>query len=467
MAPIFLMTRPRLIALILALLTLVVYLPTVNCGFTSFDDNDCVTANQFVQGGFSWQNIQWAFTTGKTGNWMPLTWLSHMAVCQVFGLNAGAHHLVNVLFHASNIALLFLLLFRWTSAVWPCVFAALLFAWHPLHVESVAWVTERKDMLSTFFGLAALLAYTNHVRSSSVSRLWTRDYCLALVFFALSLMSKPMLVTLPCVLLLLDLWPLKRIQNWKLEIRVLKSLVLEKVPFFVITVAFCIITFLAQRAEGLVNSLDAIPLGDRLGNVPIAYVRYLFQTVWPVDLVAFYPFPFQISPLAIAGALLVLLLITVVVRWERERFPWWLFGWLWFLGTLFPVIGVVSFGGQAMANRFMYFPSIGLFLAVALTFQWVTVRWKKSIGVVVGIACSLLAACLVLTVNQMRYWHDDISLFSHVLEVTKDNQWFKLRDTGILHYHLGAALAKAGKTERSHGAISGSSGPASLLCSSE
>ncbi|MDR3457962.1 MAG: tetratricopeptide repeat protein [Verrucomicrobiae bacterium] len=450
------MSRPRLIALLLALVTCAAFLPLARYGFTSFDDPDYVVKNEVVQKGLTWSGLGWAFTTGKTGNWFPLTWISHMAVCQVFGLNAGAHHLANVCFHVANTVLLLALLLRLTNALWPSAFAAALFAWHPLHVESVAWISERKDMVSTFFGLAALVAYTYYVQSkkplpavagsaAGEGKGSARYYTLTLILFAFSLMSKPMLVTLPCVLLLLDYWPFRRILDPGLNFADLKRLLLEKWPFFVLSVALSPITYAAQKAGGYVTSLDAIPWADRLGNIPLAYCRYLWQMIWPVDLVVFYPFPMGISGLLIAAATLLLVLISATVWLERRRAPYALMGWLWFLGTLVPVIGLVTFGGQAMANRFTYFPAIGLFLAVALGLRDVAVRWRFSPGVVAGPAGVILLACLVLTENQLRYWRDDVTLFSHVMDVTKDNRWVHFRDLGILHNRLGYSYESQGK----------------------
>ena len=452
------MSRPRLIALLLALLTCALFLPLTRYGFTSFDDNDYVTRNEVVQQGLTWHGLVWAFTTGKTGNWLPLTWLSHMAVCQGFGLNAGVHHLVNVLFHTANTVLLFALFLRLTNALWPSVFAVALFAWHPLHVESVAWISERKDMLSTLFGLAALLAYTGYVQSkkplpaagnpagaAGEGKGSVKCYALTLVFFALSLMSKPMLVTLPCVLLLLDYWPFRRILDPGLKFSDVKRLLVEKWPFFVLSVALCPITYVAQRAGGYVTSLDAIPWSDRLGNMPLAYCRYLWQMIWPVDLVVFYPFPMAISWLLIAGTVLLLLLITAAVWRGRRHAPYALMGWLWFLGTLVPVIGVVTFGGQAMANRFTYFPFIGLFLALALGMRDLAQRWRLPSRVAAGAAGVVLVACAVQTENQMHYWRDDVALFSHVMEVTKDTPWVRFRDLGILHNRLGYVYESEGR----------------------
>ena len=453
------MSRPRLIALLLALVTCAIYLPAGQHGFSIFDDNDYVSENAVVQSGLTWSGVRWAFTTGQTGNWIPLTWISHMAVCQLFGLKPGAHHLVNVLFHAANAVLLLVLLLRLTNALWPSAIAAALFAWHPLHVESVAWIAERKDVLSTFFGLAALLAYTRYVQErlkagnqgvkAGFIPLLTSpasSYMFALIFFALSLMSKPMLVTLPFVMLLLDYWPLQRMPTIKGDRSpALLRLALEKGPFFVLSAALCAITFLAQRSEGLVNSVERIPMSDRLENVPFAYSRYLLQMIWPVHLTVFYGFPREISPLAPAAAALVLALISAAVWLGRKRSPYWLVGWLWFLGTLVPVSGLVAVGSVAMANRYTYFPSIGIFLAVALSFRDSAVRFRLSTKVVAVVAGVVLAACLGLTENQLRYWRDDVSLFSHAINITQDTRWVQFGYSGFLHNRLGNALENEGR----------------------
>jgi tetratricopeptide (TPR) repeat protein len=435
------MSRPRLIGLLLALITLLVYLPAAYHGFSIFDDDDYVTGNHIVQNGLTWAGVKWAFTTWHASNWHPLTWLSHMLDCELFGLNAGAHHLVNVLFHTANVVLLLLLLLRLTGELWPSAFVAALFAWHPLHVESVAWISERKDVLSTLFALLALLAYTRYAQGRSrvegraVSaplrrakgsradttapalgfRLWTLDYTLALFFLALGLMAKPMLVTLPFVMLLLDYWPLQRFPAFG-------RFVLEKWPFFVLVAVSCVITFLAQHQGGMVVSLEAIPLHYRLGNVPLAYTRYLLKMLWPVHLAIFYPLPKTISPLAVVAAVAVLLAISAAAWLGRKRGPYGLAGWLWFLGTLVPVIGLVQVGHAAMADRYTYFPSIGVFIALTFAVRDWANRLQFSPTVITTAVVLILGGCVVLTENQLRCWRDDESLFSHAISVTKDNE---------------------------------------------
>jgi tetratricopeptide (TPR) repeat protein len=447
------MPRPRVIGLSLAFATLLAYLPATHDLFVNYDDDVYITQNQIVQKGLTWAGVKWAFTTCHASNWHPLTWLSHMADCELFRLNPGGHHLVNVLFHAANATLLFLLLLRLTEALWSCAFIAALFAWHPLHVESVAWVSERKDVLSTFFALLALLAYVRYAQKRSKAegrgaradiavqalnfRLSTLDYLLVLLFFALGLMSKPMLVTLPFVMLLLDYWPLGRIADSKnppvppAQGSTLHLLLLEKWPFFLFAALSATITFLAQR-NAAVASLAKVSLTLRLENAILAYGTYLWKTICPAPLAVFYPLPKHIDwPLAttVAG---VLMLISAVAWLERRRNPWLLVGWLWFLGTLVPVIGLVQVGDQACADRYSYFPLIGIFIAITFAAaKWANgFRWPKMACTVAGVL--ILSACLVLTENQLRYWHDSESLFTHALAVTKDN--------ALAHLNLGVAL---------------------------
>jgi len=437
------MSRPRLIGLLLALVTLLVYLPVTHSGFVVYDDNTYVTENSVVQNGLSWPGVQWAFTTGHGGNWHPLTWLSHMTDCGLFGLNASAHHSVNVLLHAMNAALLFGLLFRLTGALWPAAFVAALFAWHPLHVESVAWIAERKDVLSTFFALLTLQAYVRYAQrvtggkwqvtrtetadpASALSRVTchtSRFYWLALLFFALGLMAKPMLVTLPFVMLLLDWWPLRRIPVSGFRFPDLARLALEKWPFFLLVVISCVVTFLAQRHDAAVMTLEQFPLKLRAANALISYESYLAKMFWPWPLAIFYPLPKHLSWIRAMTATAVAVLGTISwLAWRtRRQCPCLLIGWLWFLGTLVPVIGLVQVGSAALADRYTYFPLVGIFIAVAFGVRDLTSRFQLPKPAVIAAAALALAACLVLTENQLRYWHDSKSLFAHALAVTDDN----------------------------------------------
>jgi protein O-mannosyl-transferase len=432
------MLRPRLIGLLLALATLLVYLPVAGHGFSLFDDDDYITQNPVVQTGATWAGVKWAFTTLHASNWHPLTWLSHMADCELFGLNPGAHHLVNALFHAVNTALLFTLLFRLTAARAPAAFVAALFAWHPLHVESVAWVSERKDVLSTCFGLLALLAYARYAQKQPrvesrgskanaaapvlVPRPSTLDYSMALVCFALGLMAKPMLVTLPFVMLLLDYWPLQRLSTLSPQPSTLRRLVLEKWPFFLLTAASCAVTFLAQHRGGMVVSLDEMSPAYRLGNVPLVYLRYLSKIFWPANLAIFYPLPKALHPGIVITASVVLIAICAVAWLGRRRHPYAWVGWLWFLGTLVPVVGLVQVGQAAMSDRYTYFPSLGLFLAVTFAFRDWADRFRWPPAPVWSAAVLILGGCVWITENQLRWWRDDEALFTRAVSVTRDNE---------------------------------------------
>jgi Flp pilus assembly protein TadD len=458
------MSRPRIVGVLLALVTLLVYLPVRHYAFVDYDDPDYVTDNPIVQAGLTWSGFQWAFTTGHASNWHPLTWLSHMVDCQLFGLNAGRHHLVNVLFHATNAVLLLLLLWRMTGAFWRSALIAALFAWHPLHVESVAWVAERKDVLSTFFGLLTLMAYVRYAQ-----RRLKVDYLLALFFFACGLMAKPMLVTLPFVFLLLDYWPLRRVtgDGWQVtgdkkpvgqlstfnssafafgcgatapkrsEDGQLSTLFLEKWPFFALAAASCVVTFVAQKRGEAVAPLEWCPLSSRIGNAAVAYVKYLFNSVYPVNLAVIYPLPKEIPLMQVVGAMLVLAVISGLIWRARRQRPYLVTGWLWYLGMLVPVIGLVQVGLQSMADRYTYLPLIGVFLGAVFGLGDLAVRLRLKSTLLVLVAVIVLAGCLFATVRQLQYWQDGETLFERALAVTKDNP--------IAQSSLGTALGEAGR----------------------
>jgi protein O-mannosyl-transferase len=453
------MARLRLIGSLLALITLLAYLPVGSYGYVNYDDNDYVTENYIVQSGLTWTGVKWAFTTWHTGNWHPLTWLSLMTGCQLFGLNPGAEHLVNVMFHMANAVLLLWLVFRLTGALWPSAFVAALFAWHPLHVESVAWISERKDVLSTFFEMLALLAYTRYAqRQSRVedqgpgliptlnSRLSTLDYSLALIFFALALLAKPTPVTLPFVMLLLDYWPLNRVASCGPKVEGKSAgfqsatfnlrLVTEKWPFFLLAAASCVVTFLAQHAPSVL-SLGRYPLYLRLGNAPLSCVRYLWKTIWPAKLAVIYPLQNHLPWLAVAAAAVLLIAVTWFVWRLRRTHPYLLVGWIWYLGTLVPVIGLVQAGLQAMADRYTYVPLIGVFLAFAFGIKDLIARFHVGIAPTAATAGLILASCLAFTEHQLGYWRNSEMLFSHALAVTKNND--------IARINLGVALEKQGQ----------------------
>ena len=415
----------------LVLLTLAAYLPAARNDFIVLDDNDYVTQNPVVQRGWTLAGVQWACTTFHSANWHPLTWLSHMTDCELFGLNAGAHHLVNASFHAANTALLFILLWRLTGLVAPSFLVAALFGWHPLHVESVAWVAERKDVLSTFFGLLALLSYAKFARERH-----RRSYWLALVFFALSLLAKPMLVTLPFLLLLLDFWPLNRVENADCGVRNWRRLVWEKIPFFALAAGSCAITFMAQSASHAVAPLDLVAPDFRLENALISVAGYLSKLFWPTRLAIFYPLaPIQGPALGLAAAALIL--ISVAVWLARNRSPCWLFGWLWFLGTLVPVIGLVQVGAAAMADRYAYMPSVGIFVAVVFGLHEGCGRWPGARTPLLWCLLLPLAACLLVTERQLGFWRDSEALFRHALAVTNNND--------VAHDDLGITLEQQGR----------------------
>jgi tetratricopeptide (TPR) repeat protein len=409
-----------------------------------------------VQNGLTLAGVRWAFTTGYASNWHPVTWLSHMTDCELFSLNAGAHHFVNVLFHSANSVLLFVLLLRLTQKLWPSALVAALFAWHPLHVESVAWVSERKDVLSTFFALLALLSYVRYAQKQSRvesresragfaalaldPRPSTLDYSFALIFFALGLMSKPMLVTLPFVMLLLDFWPLQRKVAGKNHARAMMQLVGEKWPFFLLTMASCIITFLVQKKAE--SSLEQIPLAFRLENAAIAACHYLVNIFCPTGLAVIYPLA-PISPVIFGLAAAILLLISAAAWRLRRTCSYFLVGWFWFLGTLVPVIGLVQVGSTAMADRYTYFPSIGIFMAFAFGLYGLSerLRWPKAVLPAISIIISI--AYMALTEKQLSYWRDSETLFRHALAVTKNND--------AAHDDLGFALELQGRPEEALG----------------
>ncbi len=458
--------RPALIGVALVVATVAAYWPARRAGFLNFDDPDYVTNNPDVFRGLTWHGVEWAFTTTHASNWHPLTWLSHMVDCSIFGENAGGHHLANVGFHAANACLLFLLLWRMTGALERSGFVAALFALHPLHVESVAWISERKDVLSAFFGLLTLLAYARYGEcrmqnaecrveqsaagaSDGASRITFRVpwftsvpasvwYLLAVVFFALGLMSKPMLVTLPLVMVLLDFWPLQRFQlNTQLsKLKTLLPLIREKAPFFALSIVSAAITFLAQKTGGAVVTVETMPLTDRLGNAAVAYVQYLLKTSWPSKLSVFYPFAAELWIGEVVLWLVVLIVLTVLAVLAVRRAPAVLVGWLWFVGTLVPVIGLVQVGSQALADRYTYIPHIGLFVALTwgvadLTAGWPGRRLALSFGGAV-----VLTGCFVCTQFQVGYWKNSLTLFAHALAVTRDNPLAEL--------NLGHALSLVG-----------------------
>jgi tetratricopeptide (TPR) repeat protein len=432
------------IGLTLGLVTLAFFLPSVTHQFLRYDDQQYVTENQHVQAGLTWATISWAFKSFHATNWHPLTWLSHMLDCQFYGLKPAGHHLTNVLLHTANSVLLFLLLVQLTGALWRSAAVAALFAWHPLHVESVAWIAERKDLLCAFFWMLTLWAYARYVKESRgqspggrVQSHPSRFYLLALVLFALALMSKPMAVTLPFVLLLLDYWPLRRFQIGSLKAgsRKLVFLLGEKVPFLILSGVSCALTLLAQ--EQAMVSTAGLGISQRFGHAPVAYAHYLGAMLVPRHLAIYYPYDKTIPGGEIVLAVALLTLITTAVLWFCRRLPYLATGWLWFLGTLVPVIGLVQVGEQAWADRYTYLPYIGLFIALVWGLSDLAARVRAVRTVLPWLAATTSVALLIGTSVQLRYWKDTRTLFEHVDRVTQNNP--------LSATLLGSLLATEGK----------------------
>jgi protein O-mannosyl-transferase len=424
-----------LIAAALAFATLAVYGQVISHQFISLDDDVYIRDNPMVIGGLTLKGVAWAFTTFHAANWHPLTWLSHMIDSQIFGLNAGGHLFINTVIHVLNTLLIFFFLKRVTGARWRSATVAALFALHPLHVESVAWAAERKDTLATFFGLLSLRAYARYAEATS----WKR-YALVALWLGLGLMAKPMLVTWPFVLLLLDYWPLRRLE-WRSSdgLRRLGKawmpLIREKLPLFCLVAASMVVTYIAQTHGGAVRGFVDAPLSLRLSNALVSYAKYLFLTVWPSGLGVYYPFsPAGVPTWQLAAALVLVAAITAIALREASKRPYLITGWLWFLGTLVPVIGLVQVGGQSMADRYHYIPSIGLFVAIVFCLSDLAIaRRIGRVGIAVVSATGLLLFGS-LTALQISRWHDSTTLFEHTLSVTSDNL--------VVHYNLGHVLGQ-------------------------
>jgi len=422
--------------ILLVLVTIALYWPATRYDFVSLDDPEYVTENPHVQSGLTLENVKWAFcNTERDVTWAPLLWLSHMLACQFFGLNAWGHHLINVLLHAANTALVFLVFRRMTGAAWRSLILAALFGWHPLRVESVAWITERKDVLSTLFWMLTLWAYVKYVEAgkaqNSKSSMW---YGAALAMFVLGLMSKAMLVTVPCVLLLLDYWPLERFKPGRAW-----QLMKEKIPFFALAALVSVVTFMVQKHGGAVAMVENLPLGARSGNALISYCRYLGKMFWPTDLAVFYPHPgyWPLEQVLLAGGLTAGISVFLFVKWRR--YPFLLMGWLWFVGTLVPVIGLVQVGEQSMADRYMYIPSLGVLIMAIWGAYELTRRWRYQVMALSVAGSAVIVLCLGLTRQQLGYWKDNETLFRHALEVTENNC--------LAHKALGDALIKKGQID--------------------
>jgi tetratricopeptide (TPR) repeat protein len=468
--------NPLWISPFLAVITLAAYWPVTHYGFVDYDDSDYVTQNPYVQAGLSARSLAWVWHSEVARNWHPLTMLSHMMDCQIYRMRPAGHHLTNLLFHVANTLLLLFLLSRLTGALWRSTLVAALFALHPLHVESVAWVAERKDVLSTFFFLLTLASYGRYVagrrvgakaedrkpkternpkserRVAAVARdakaedkvgggrtpavasrpkvaLW---YGLALFLFACGLMSKPMLVTTPFVLLLLDFWPLGRLKG-----STRFPLLIEKLPFFLLAVASCIVTYLVQEKGGAVLGVSHFPIANRLGNALMSYGRYLEKMVWPQGLAPLYlkhgAWAWWQAGLAAA----LLLAVSIIALWQVGCRPYLPFGWFWYLGTLVPVIGLVQVGMQSMADRYTYIPLIGIFIIVAWGGGEVAARWRVPRSVLLAVTSVVLAGCMILTHQQLAYWKDGETLLRRMIWATESNY--------MAHYNLGNVYSRTGR----------------------
>jgi tetratricopeptide (TPR) repeat protein len=414
----------------LILSTLLVFLQVRNFDFTGYDDNSYIYENPRVLKGITADSVIWAFTTSHTGYWHPLTWLSLMLDCQIFGAKPGPLHLVNVAFHILNTLLLFAIFYRMTARIWPSAFVAAAFALHPMHVESVAWIAERKDVLSTLFFLLTLAAYISYVCRRGLFR-----YLLTLLLFVFGILAKPMIVILPFVLLLLDFWPLNKIRNPKSAVR---DIVLEKVPFFVLAAVLGVITFLAQRNVGTMAGIDILPLQDRFANAFLSYARYIGKLFVPQNLAVFYPsdiHTIKLWQVVVCILLFIAITILVILFGRNRRFlP---VGWFWFVGTLVPVIGLVQVGAQAYADRYTYIPYIGLFIMLA----WGLPDFLSKLPqrkIVLGPAMIIVLATLgILAHRQVDFWKDGITLFSRAIEVTRNNV--------VAHNELGSAFLRLGR----------------------
>jgi Flp pilus assembly protein TadD len=439
-----------IIVMVIAACVFAVYWQVNGFNFVNFDDPVYITTNKDIRHGLTFEGLKFAFTCVYASNWHPLTWISHMLDVEMFGLNPGMHHLTNVFLHILNSILLFLVLERMTGALWRSALVAALFALHPIHVESVAWISERKDVLSTFFWMLTMLAYHRYVMNKTISR-----YLLVALLFGLGLMAKPMLVTLPFVLLLLDFWPLRRNelafrsastdsrheQNvWpNINLPGALRLILEKTPLIVMAIIAGSETFYAQWVGGSVNSLGQVHIAMRLQNAITSYVVYLWKMIWPIHLAVFYPYPWHFNTVVVAACLIFLTMVTLTVLIAGKRMPYLATGWLWYLGTLVPVIGIIKVGSQSMADRYTYIPFIGIFVMVVWGLRDIFSRWSYGKAALGSLALIILALLTWATSIQVATWKNSEILFSHALAVTGDNY--------LAHDNLGVVLFDRGDVD--------------------
>lgn len=423
--------RVLLIYLLLAVSAFIVFFQVYSFDFINYDDPAYVYENPNIQSGITFETIKWAFSATRCSNWHPLTWLSHSLDWQIFGFNPGGHHYTNLIFHIINTLLVFAVFKQMTRTVWPSAFVAALFGLHPLHVESVAWIAERKDLLSTFFWLLVIWAYARYAAKPKIT-----GYLLVALFFIFGLMSKPMVATLPFILLLLDYWPLGRIE--KFNRRRIYRLIGEKVPLFILSAVSGMITFFAQQGSGAVMELGTFPLKLRIGNAFVSYIEYIWKTVWPVRLAIFYPYPSSgISVLYIVISIAVLLAVTILVVRFGSKHRYLITGWFWYLITLLPVIGLIQVGRQAMADRYSYISLTGLFIIVAWGAPELSGRWRYKKAILFISALLAISAMSVRTCFQLGYWRNSETLFRRTLEVTEDNY--------MAHFCIAGPLSEQGR----------------------
>jgi tetratricopeptide (TPR) repeat protein len=431
------MRSPLVLSLILFVGTLVLYVPTLDSAFVNYDDPAYVTANAHVLQGLSWSNIAWACTATVEANWHPLTWISHMTDVQIFATNPRGHHVVSVVLHAFNVVLLFFVLRRATGNVVRSAVVAALFAVHPLNVECVAWVAERKSLLSMFFLLLALAAYGWYASKRGIGR-----YAGVALLFALGLAAKPMIVTLPLLLLLWDYWPLQRLaaDSESSARPTLLQLAAEKIPLFLLSGASSWITVYAQRSGGALGNIELLPLTQRLANAVYSYVAYLGKGIWPAGLAVFYPHPEgSLAAWRVLAAALLILVITALAWRYRKRHRYLLAGWLWYIVAMIPMIGIVQVGRQAMADRYAYLPFVGLFVIAVWGCAELFALMKLSSFAQGAVVAAVLVAYASMAFLQINYWHNSYTLFSHALAVTSRN--------GIAEDNLGTALMEMGRPD--------------------
>jgi len=404
-------------AALILILTIISYQPVFQADFIEYDDPEYVTQNDWVKAGITWEGFQWAFTQFYAANWHPLTWLSHMLDCEIYGMNPIGHHATSLMFHIANSILLYLLFFQMTGKPYKSLAMGLLFALHPLHVESVAWISERKDVLSTFFGLLCLLSYNRYIQNFE-----KKYYYLTIAGLCLSLMSKSMLVTMPFLLIILDIWPLKRTDCNRFK---------DKLPMFIPIAGSCINTFIAQLDGQSVNSLSDVSISERILNTFISIVQYIYKTIWPDNLSFLYPYPEQINVWLALLCLLILVGILIAGIHVFSSMPFLLTGYMWFIVALLPVAGIIQIGTQSMADRYMYIPHIGLFWAVIWTFSSL---FKKQLynRILTAFFCIVLIGLACKTFYQAQVWKNGKSLFQQAINNTTNNY--------IAHNNLGACL---------------------------